>query len=489
MKCSVMKPITILLMALGVFSYAMDGEDPVEYRYYVPFAENTFRGDWNFRLEVGTRSDQAYHINILGYDKDGARVVTFNPLTAYAPFHVFTWETTPAMFDKRLQSIVVVSDQPLDGVLWMWNDALSVINGVSIADTLATNLVMPHIPSDFFSWRSSFAIMGISESDMSGEIAFGYSDNRSFVDNAGSWTLDPYAYLSRSPFYSILLSDADAVTWGDVTVTTPEFQIAGFQSFLRHDDYQSAAIELGQEPSSEGYFLLSEHEVWAFTEMFAFTNPGNESVRIDYLLTYADPETDEVLTAVQSEVIGSMARVNKIIGTSSLFPDIQGRYLALRYNTYPISATGEEEEPVEAPIYATHLQGSQDAVSLGAHSAVGKSGNVGSSWISFDERFETLIDFSVFGEEEVTLDMVISNRVGEPMLERQFTMKLGERVSFLSGELSQLIQESLELEAPPVGAYRIDFKANGNFVTKRTVFRGDDFAVVNPPVWFEKPEF
>jgi len=478
-------------MALTGISHAMEGEDPVDHRYYIPFAENTFSGDWQFRLEVGPRSNTAYHVSILGYDRDGDQVVAFNPLTAYGPFHVFTWETAPSMFDKRLQSIVVVSDQELDGVLWMWNDVLGVVNGVSITNTLSDRLIMPHIPSNFFSWRSNFAVMGVSHNNLPGRVSFGYSNNRSFFEDAGSWVLEPNAHLLRTPFYSILLSDADTVTWGDVSVETPDFQIAGFQSFLKiiNDDsgidVQSAALELGQEPVSEGTFLLSQHENWTFTEMFAFTNPGLETVRIDYQLTYREPGSEKISTAIQTESIGSMARVNKIIGTSSLFPEIQGEYLALRYRSY----IGNPDDKVTAPIYATHLQSGDNVISLGAHAAVGNKGNAGSTWITFDERFETLLDVSAFGEDAATVDMVISDRNGQSMLVRQFKLAGGEKVSFLSGQLSTLIEESLQLEGPPTGAFRIDFSGNGNFVTKSTLFRGDDFAVVNPPIWFAKPEF
>lgn len=482
------KQITLLFLTMAGFCFAMDGEEPVERRYYIPFAENTFRGDWNFRLEMGARNDAPYHVSITGYDANGAQVVSFKPLSAYSPFHVFTWETTPAMFDKRLQSIVLTSDQELDGVLWMWNDLLGVVNGVAITEVTASSLVMPHIPSDFFSWRSSFAIMGVSANETSGSVSFGYSNNRGFYDNAGSWTLAPNAYLSRSPFYNILLSDADLVTWGSVTVNSPDFKIAGFQSFLRHAEFQSAAIELGEKPTSEGYFLFTENDAWAFTEMFAFTNPNSERVRIDYELIYRDPATGEIMTAIQSEQIGPLARINKIVGTSSLFPEIEGDYLSLHFTTSPVIVSGESE-PANSAIFATHLQSSEDAVSLGAHTAVGKLGNTGSSWISFDERFDTQLDISAFGEQAVKIQMVVSDRVGEPMLELPLELVRGERISFHSDELAVLIQDMLGLEEPPTGAFRVDFVGDGNFLTKSTLFRGIDYAVVNPPVWFSKPEF
>ncbi len=478
------------MMTVGLWAQEVEpGEEaPTEFYYYIPFPESTFRGDWHFKLEMGVTLPVAYRLTLLGYDRFGNLVLSQDS-EARSRWTVFTWEDSEETFQSHLQSLVIVSDTPLRGVLWMWNDLLDIINGVSVDELQGPSLVLPHIPSDFFTWRTSFAVLGVSEGGHSGDVVFGYSANRQVMSEVEAWEgLGDNGYFNGSPFYNILIGDAASVSWGRVQSPTPGFNLAGFQTFLSMDgNFQSAAIELADQGVSEGYFGFSSDGDTPFSEWFAFTNPNEESVQLDFVLNVRPAGEDqevipEIVSLMDSLTIGAFERRNLVLG-QGLFNGVTGDYLSLSFRVLPA-----DEETAPLGVYGTHLQSRSDRTALGAHSQVANLGNRSMTWLDMGERFSGRFEVYNPGTELVTIDVSATDIFGDPLFQIPLEVTPGNRVSLTSDEVRKVILEEFE-DLDTNQTLRLDFaSSDGLFFSKVSAFRGGDFAVINPLLEYEPSE-
>ena len=183
-KKSIITILSVCLFWAGTLS-AQD-RSGMDYRYDVPLPESTFRGDWQFHMEAGTVEELPYNIRIDGYNPLGSLVFQEDSQTM-TDSTVFTWDLTEELAAKRVQSLVVSSNAPLKGALWMWNDLFGLFNGVSLNEQTAQSLVIRHIPSNFFAWNTSVSVMGVAPAGVLGDITFSYSDNQSLNPEGVVW--------------------------------------------------------------------------------------------------------------------------------------------------------------------------------------------------------------------------------------------------------------------------------------------------------------
>ena len=466
------------------------------YRYHIPFPESNFRGDWQFTLVAGPDLASDYTLTVHSYNFFGEplhdpQVLNF---TAGKPYF---WQETPGAAKVaaalEVQTRILESTVPLSGVLWVYDPTSDVLNAVSLTDVVRNELIMPHIPSDFLSWSTSFSIAGVGgDVNQIADIAFDYfSNTRS--GNTTAWSgLEANAYHNGTPFRDILISDVDAVTWGKVSVQdgASDFRLAGYQTYLKSKDgVQSAAIELVDEPVHKGYFGFSRHETWQFSDWFAFTNPHDGPVDINMTLFYVSGEGDnQVMTANQIITLPARNRYNYVLGLN-LFDEVEGLPIGLEYSAFqPI--VNEDAEPVEMPVLITHLQSDVDSTALGAH-APQERGN--RTVVFLTERFDQRVDLynPSIGESD-SVDVIVHYADGQDPLVKQVEVPAGQNVTVSYSQLIEDIKASLpeETELVVEDALRVEINSpRGLFYIKLTGYQDGDYGIVNPKTRYVRVEF
>jgi hypothetical protein len=516
----------ILLTSGAILVPAVMGQEvepPEEYRYYVPLPESTYRGGWHFRLELGSRDAEPYQVTLAGYNPIGIPVLN-EPPRLLGGDEIFTWQDVASYAGRRLQTLLVITDRPVSGVLWMWDDVYSFINGVSLTAEASDSLILPHIPNDLFSWRTTFVVQGVAKGASFGDIDFQYYDQEgSRYTYLAQGSVGANARITGTPGHDIPLSELGEDTrasWGRVTTPDEAFHLAGYYTFLRNSEIvQSCAMELMSGGYAEGYLGLTKYEDWIFSEGLAFSNPNDEAVTLQLFLTVKrpiepvegddgdiDPDapTSEVVVIKESVEIPALARAVHALGVT-LFKDVDGEMLGLRYHAlsveeYPVKdPEGDEEEilaPIPLPVAAIHLQGTLpsavekasagEVAPLGGHAFVPALGNASLAWMNLGEEFETLIEVFNPSIGTSTIDIVLKNSEGKPVyIIEDLSLAPGTGYHELRSDLLREEILNLNEDLDPASVLRVEIrrKSGAAIHTKVTAFRGKDFAVVNPDLW------
>ena len=464
----------------SVFAQETDMEAlPEEYRYYVPLPETTFFQQWHFVLELIAQDAPEYSISLEGYNPQGERVM-FQETTTYQGSEVFVWEDAETYTLSRLQSLVVIADSPLSGNLWMWNDSRGIMNGVSLAETVADTLVMPHIPSNFFAWLTTFSVAGVSDHGLPGELSFSYRDPVGY-QTASLWNgLEPNGSYAGAPYHDFFIAELGvdpSMTWGRIHTDDPEYRIAGYQTLRNNDNFtRSGAVELNASGSSAGYIGVSRVEGWNFDNWFAFTNPSEGDVVIDFSLQYRVPvlveeeEVIEVRSLTQSVVVAPFERKNLILGSSELFPGHPADIVSLSYQAHD-----SEDASLPRPVFALHLQPNGLENGLGAHHFSTETGSELKAVLNLGAGYETLYEIFNPGERPLGVRYVILDAAGNEIHDGQLKTGAGDMLSITSAQLGVELAEQLGEESV-TGVYRIEFRRTlgALFHGKITAFRGSD---------------
>jgi len=443
-----MKPNILILATLAVLlgpSALSQDEAPAPretFTYYLPFVESTFSGDWTFRLEMTTLGTEPFAVKITGMGHQGSPL--FETTTEYAPHEIVTWRSDADQSKQRLQSLIVTSDSELSGILWMENSTAGFVNAVSmVLDGNADRLVMPHIPNDRYSWKTTAAVVGVDAGQTSGALQFAYL-NEDGIERSLSLrsSLGDGVWYAGSPYHKIPIGSAEleeTALWGSFYTESETFHLAGVQSFALLSDEAplSCALELVPgEGRTTAMVGLSREKELGYNDWLAFTNPNDEPVRLELNLTYlpdepADPEPGDgagdeeesgplTQTAVETIVLPPLARSVHIL-FDHVFADIEGTPYILRY-----SATAEqvettegtddtEAEPVPLPIYAIHLQADGEIERLGSNHFTDKVGRFGQAWLNPDGP-ETQIDIYNPGELTTFISLTLTDHLGNELL-------------------------------------------------------------------------
>jgi hypothetical protein len=518
---NVRNAILLTLIAMSAAAgFGQEVESPEEYRFYVPLPESTFRGGWHFRLELGALENKAYQVSLLGFNPIGIPVLNEAPRLIGGD-EIFTWQDVASYTAFRLQTLIVITDRPVSGVLWMWDDVYSFINGVNLTTEASESLILPHIPNDLFSWRTTFVVQGVAKGAPFGDIDFQYYDEKGTrYTYLAQNRVSANARITGTPGHDIPLSELGQDTrapWGRVTTHAEGFQVAGYLNYLRNAEVvQSCALELSGKGSPTGYLGLSKHENYVFSEGMAFTNPNDEAVNLHLYLTVerpiemvegdgekpVDPEqpTTEIVVFEETVELGPRQRVIHALGTT-LFKDLEGdfqilRYRALSVNEYPV----EDEEGAFAPkllsVAAIHLQGavqvdvgkaaSGEVSPLGGHGFVPTIGNTSLAWLNLGDEFETMIEVFNPGLVPSTLNIIFKDALGNPLyILEDLVLNPGMGFHELRSDLLRDELLAMNEDLPADAVLRVEFKrkSGSGFFTKTTTFRGKDFAVINPAVW------
>jgi hypothetical protein len=522
--------IITLLMALyfgsPLLAFQLDEQPvedvPVTYTYHVPFPESSFSGQWKFRLEVMPLGVDPVNMSIAAYDlrdskiglATGEYVLTGPVVPSLALARGFA---KAAAEEVAIQSLVLTSDGPLTGTLWMINDAVGLLNGVALEKQQGTQLLLPHLPNDAFNWRSTFAVQGVSETGATGSVIFGFFDLARQFSEMNIWAgLGDKDYLVGTPYHDIFLED-DTVLWGSLRSDDPELMLSGYQTFFHNDfseikNIQSCAIELMTGGAEVGHVGFSRRDGWDLQDWFTFTNPNDEPVQLDFILRIRPPQPDfegedadipvgnrEPLPIQQVEgsiVLSRHDRRNFNLGM--IFGELPGEPISLSYSAKEIlpdntEPPAEGEEPIlpeGREILALHLQSNVAATALGGHMFAPVAGQESSTLLDLNPDFETVIEVYNVSAAELPATITLSDSEGNVLLEKPFLVEASGVYVIDSEELRvQVMADNEALD--PESLLRMDIvrgEAAGLFFTKATAYEDAvDFGIVNPSVIYTPP--
>ncbi len=487
--------------------------EAVTYTYHVPFPEKNFLNLAHFRLELTSVTGEDFTATLAGFKEKG-QVAFREEARSHGGATLLSWDSI-SKAAPSVQSLEIVSDSQLTGALWLWDDQLGFFNGVGLVEP-GQSLVMPFVPSDFYSWQTRFAVKGLSARGLVSNVVFGYHDGAQLYDESLAWAgLVDRGFFLGLPFFNIPignLGEAPDVRWGVVRSTDEDFKLVGYQS-LMHQDFetgalQNCAIEMFQEGEAQGWTGFSAVAGFEFKNSFVFTNPNpNEPVQIELGLRSRidvdSGETDESGSAifdkqVAVEYIRIVLLPNQSITPTleQLFGVLTGEPVSLSYSatTVPVVVGEGEDQPVAEPrpIFALHLQGDKTGTQLGANSFQAHDGNRMSGWFSMNAPYKALYEVFNTTDRFQKLDVAVLESNGERLALISTILAPWERTSELTAEqLRSKIIEALTLRAldlgvepviDPVATYRLSFslETEGTFFGKLTGFQETDFAIVNP---------
>jgi hypothetical protein len=501
----------------------VEADVPVTYTYHVPFPESSFSGQWKFRLELLPLGVDPVNMSIAAYDLRDSKIalgtseyVLTGPLVP--TLSLAKGAGKAAAEEVAIQSLVVTSDGPLTGTLWMINDAVGLLNGVAIEKEQGTRLLLPHLPNDAFNWRSTFAVQGVSDTNATGSVIFGFYDLARQYSEMNIWAgLQDKDYLVGTPYHDIFLED-DTVLWGSLRSDDPELMLSGYQTFFHNDfseikNIQSCAIELMTGGSDTGHVGFSTPDGWDLQDWFTFTNPNDEAVQLDFILRIRPPapviEGDdgeelpvgglEPLPIQQVEgslVLNKHDRRN--FNLAMIFGELPGEAISLTYMAREILPDTTEppvegEEPIlpeSREILALHLQSNTAATALGGHMFAPVAGQESSTLLDLSPDFETVIEVYNVSAAELPATITLSDNQGSVLLEKPFLVEANGVHVIDSEELRIQVMADYET-LDPESLLRMDIirgEAAGLFFTKATAYRDAvDFGIVNPHVIYTPP--
>jgi len=488
---------------------AQEGE-AVQYRYLVPLpgTKNIGIADWEYTLELVSRNGEAFTLELQQYDIRG-RLLGQTNLGIRNGEEVFRWNITENAPNSRLRSVVVLSDKPLIGSFWMWNDDYGQINGMQLAEKLSSHVVLPFIPQSYFEMTTSFALQGFSPAGNSSEVSFFLVDSNEEARSplALRTSLASYGYIIGTPELTISLGGLDGEvipSWANISPMVPDYLVSGFQTFTREDGskaflFQSAASELNESGSSEGHLVFTPEKDIPLRHEIVLTNPGVSPVEINLEVFFHEyePLIDQVMlkSAVETVTLSALERRRIILG-EDLFTEIVNPFLRMAYK-----AMNAEDSSVPAEIFALHFQLGPDGEMSSANFT--QAGTEIRTWLARTEFSETSIELMNVGSQyleypdvEIVDDQEVP--VGDPylvsedtFLEAKFVTEDGRfhfvQLQFEAGEYFPVIsidKISSFFGEEPLDTVQIIFQATSGepILAKVTRRAGNDFAVINPYV-------
>lgn len=462
----------------------------VEYR--VPLPERTYSGEWKFTLEVISQNGLPNSVQVSGYDAYGDQMLATEPTGLWSG-RVFRYVLAGAD-PNRVQSLVVTAELPLHGFLWMEHEHAGQINGVTLEKPMASRLILPHIPRNYFKWKVSFAAMGVDQGVGSSDIVFAYFNDvdAQHYDVPVREDLENFGYLRRTPnhdFLTVGLGTESAASWGLLETATDHFGLTGYQTFARLDDsLQTCAMELLDEGMAEGVVVFSpwQDDGLGYDDYFVFVNPNDVTVDVDFSLVgrVTQEELSRVETFLQTITIEPNQKRVSVFGMD-LFPDFEGEPRSLCFSARP--AQGDATAPQSLPIFAIHLQSEWQDQALGGH-WFAEIGTHLQTWMTYDPNWRTVLELANLGDESTTLVVTLTHEGQSRVI--GLDMNRGEVVSLTHEDIAELMDESLETLARSCVLVTARTSAilseetvdQGRIAGKMMVFSGQDLAIVNPIV-------
>lgn len=504
------KLIKLVVFCFLAMPLLAQGSEPVQYRYLVPLpgTKNIGIADWDYSLELVSRNSEVFTLELQQYDIRG-RLLDQIDLGLRNGEEVFRWNVTENAANGRLRSIVVLSDKPLIGSFWMWNENYGQINGVRLAENLSAELVLPFIPQSYFEMTTSFALQGFSPNGEASEVSFYLvdSDEQARAPLTLRSSLSSNGYIIGTPELTISLGGLDGEvipSWANIAPMSPQYLVSGFQTFTREDGskaflFQSAASELTDVGSSEGHLIFTQESDIPLRHEIVLTNPNLAPVSIDLEVFYHEfePLIDKVMLKSTTETIQlkALERRRMILG-SDIFLDVQNPVFRMAYRAaYTI------DETIPAEIFGLHFQlGPDGEMSCGSFL---KEGTQVRTWLTREDHAETSIELVNVGRQYLEYpDVEIIDGeevpVGDPYLVSQDTFLNAKFVTedgrfhfvqlqFEAGEFFPVIsidKISSFFGGDSLNAVQVIFEATDGspILAKLTKRAGNDFAVINPYV-------
>ncbi|MCB1044336.1 MAG: hypothetical protein KDC35_15445 [Acidobacteria bacterium] len=466
--------LLILLLMLVSVSLAQDESAP-EYRYLVPFPERTYSGEWQITLELTPASQAVSMLRILGFGPSG-KALFEEELGALTSREVATWNLA-AQKQELLQTAEIVSDQPLLGTLWLKNMNLNQLNGVSVGAAFAGDLVIPHVATNYFKWKTSLALSGQSDSGLGSQISLNY------VNSAGrlgenvilTETLNNYGYLRRTPWHDFLTENVPEMGW--VQAADPTFNLNGYMTFSRvEDSLQTCAIEMSTVGSSRGVAIISNNTPFEHDNFFVFSNLNTETV--DVLLTVYElsgGESGGSLTQTMVKVsLPPRSKQLYVLGLD-LFESVSGLPLAVGYQVL-----GEGEQ-VPLSIYAQHLQ-SNDSLQALAGSNFSVPGDRLEAWLQANSDTNQMFEMGNFGSKRTEFQLTFHASSGETW-QINTDLGVGETFAITGKALAAYLELDAETTLPVrISVDRLLEPVEGDplaLAGKVTRFTESDFATIS----------
>lgn len=498
-----------LLFLFSLVSIAQDSGVTV-YRYLVPLpgTKNIAITDWDYSLEFTSTNGAVFSTTISQYDIRGREInaADFGPRSGT---EVFRWNITDNAINGRLRSVVIVSDQPLTGALWMWNESFGQINGMALSSNLHDKLVMPFIPESYFEMTASFAVQGFSSLNQGSEVGFFLVDNDERARDPLTLrsNLSSYGYLIGTPELTLSLDGLDGEvipSWADIRPTSPGYQLSGFQTFTREDStksflFQSAGAVLENSGKAGGHILFSPVKGIPLRHEVVFTNPDSVPVDVAMEVFFMDYEPllekNILKSSTETVTLQPLERKRIILGEDVFRSTGNVDFLRLNYQ----ATKNVNEQKLPAEVFGLHFQlGSNGEMSSSEFS---NSGNMIRTWLTRDSNLTTKIELMNIGRQRVDFpeyEIIDGEEVGQgdpflvsedSLIEVRFRTADG-RVHFVPVQTragSYFTEFSLDKVSSFFGeesldAVQVTFEvASGpSVIAKVTRSGGNDFAVINP---------
>lgn len=424
-KSRTMKISHILLLSTLMIP-ALAQDDAETHRYWVPFPERTYSGAFGVTLQFTAVESERAEILVQPLDAWGESVA---PLETFytEKGEVAAWHL-PAQKQQTVQSLLLESDQTLYGMVILNHVDQGQINAVPLTCEASAQLIMPHIARNYFKWKTSFAVTGISDEFLASDIFFGYRNDRD-SRYGEDWvsTLDRAGYLRRTAYLDVLmgdLSEDSVATWGMVRSADDLFLLTGYQTFARvEENRQTCATEIRHSLSQEGVLAFpaesdQQHAI-------VFCNPNDFNVTVKLMLIREEetgPQQRTPFVDDQSLVLAPQSNRILSLGTD-LFPDLVGSPLALQFlatqdkNDEQSEELRGELEPEPAGIQALHFQNGSDETSMGAHH-LDRVGSRVRAWADMDDDFDSAFILTNMDEEKRTIDVFLRPSQGDPLVKK-----------------------------------------------------------------------
>lgn len=509
-----MKQFIVIALFIAGLAYAQPVDVP-SYAYNVPFpgSKTVPTNLWNLQLDVQSVSGEDFDINIIQHDIRG-RVVDNRDFGVQPGGDVFCWSSLTYRTNARVRSLTLTSQQPLQGVLWMWNDTFGQINAVDLGEAAAT-LTVAHIPEDFYNMTTTFAIAGaggVPASDLS--FSFADPDRTIHPPTRVRSRLPEHGYFAATPEWTLpigTLGEDSTAVWGSLTASDADYRMRGYQTFTREATRsgaaanQTAAVSLRAQGQTDGWLVLPQQRTDWNNELI-FTNTQAEPVTMTLsmltrVLPLEDGERDALVVVDETLTVAGYEKQILLLG-ADVFTDVAGEPVWLHFQTEtPVVAEGEEPGP-QPRVHALHMQSGEDNLAMGSH-PFAQAGNHIGTWLGFDPNMAPMLELISTGRE--TIIPVEPDENGEipvdaePEIVRDVSqyqiafLDAGGQISVVNQSLeagkvrvldAELLQETfadiLSVEQPRPISIRIDLISGPPLVAKHTTYGLQDIAIVNP---------
>jgi hypothetical protein len=281
--------------------YSLLAEEALHTQF--PLPEKTFNSLWHFRIKGALEGEGPFTMTLVTRDSFGETLDKIELLgNSLSPYFFYEFPE-PAKNGASVQVLELISSHQFSGAMIYWDEDLTLINAIPLAtNAKASQLIVPQIPTNFFTWRTSFSLTGTHPEEQSSDLVFSFPSNPASLLEQDLWLGFPSgSYLKFTPYFDLLLGDLEhplTADWGVIRPDLPDFSLNGVFTISKIEGLSiSAAANLASTGTPQALFPLSGH--LGIDNWLSMTNTSAEEQTVQLKLHYrdsSDPLVDPALT-------------------------------------------------------------------------------------------------------------------------------------------------------------------------------------------------